>query len=238
MIDFHTHILPNIDDGCKTISQSVEALSIMKKSGVDVVIATSHYYRSVETIDEFIQRRNQSYKILMEECTQTKAKIPHIILGSEVEYYGGISKNDDLDKLCIDGTGYMLLEMPFVKWDSLILTEVRKISANQGIIPIIAHGDRYIKYKNKISKLNDLQVPIQINASAFIDPGTSRKYLKLLKTGKVHLVGSDCHNLDDRKPNIDLAYKIIQKQLGEGQVEKINNLGYRIINLARGLKND
>ena len=99
MIDFHTHILPGVDDGSKNVEESLLMLDSMKNQGVKTVIATPHFYANDESVESFLSRRNEAFSSLKKSL----ADGPEIILGAEVRYYDGISRLEDLKKLRIEG---------------------------------------------------------------------------------------------------------------------------------------
>lgn len=57
MIDFHTHILPGLDDGAKTLDESIQLLKMEEEQGVDTIVFTPHYYHEREDLKSFLQRR-------------------------------------------------------------------------------------------------------------------------------------------------------------------------------------
>ena len=65
MIDIHSHILPNMDDGSASPEQTNEILNLMYQQGLTAVGATSHFYASKETPAEFLARREESMKSLI-----------------------------------------------------------------------------------------------------------------------------------------------------------------------------
>ncbi len=222
MIDFHSHILPKTDDGSSSSNESIEMLSITGQQGIKCIVATPHFYASEESPSDFLVRRNSSYKRLL---TKTDGvSLPKIIPGAEVGYFEGMSDCEQLRSLMISGTPLVMVEMPVCKWSDRMLHELSAIYEKQGIIPLIAHVDRYIKLlhdKKIIDKLSGLPVLIQANASFFIDKKTSRLALSLLSKEKIHLLGSDCHNTTSRQPNLGYASEIIGDKLGNEAVKKI-----------------
>ena len=108
VIDFHTHILPKIDDGSRSTDMSLEMLHRIRAGGTDVIVATPHFYGNREDVSSFLSRRAKSYEELSE---QLDGAVPHIILGAEVAFYSGLL-SVDYSKLCIAGTNTLLLEMP------------------------------------------------------------------------------------------------------------------------------
>ena len=121
-----------------------------------------------------------------------------------------------------------MVEMPVCRWSDRMLNELVSVYEKQDIIPLIAHIDRYMKLlhtKSVIDKLCGLPVLIQANASFFINKKTSRIALSLLSKGKIHLLGSDCHNTTSRQPNLGFAREIISNKLGDDAVNKVISNG-------------
>lgn len=213
MTDFHSHILPGIDDGSKNIDESLGMLKLLSDQGVSTVIATPHFDPDKETSDEFITRRQKSYDSLVplaEDC-------PRILMGAEVIYYDGISSLEGLDKLCIGDTGLLLLEMPMCKWSPYALKELKNLSCTKGYTVILAHIERYMRFQPSFvwQELSSLGILNQVNASFFLRPLTRKKALSMLLKGNINVIGSDCHNLDTRPPQIGLAFDYIKGKLGE-----------------------
>ena len=123
MIDIHSHILPEIDDGSKNVHMSLEMLKESYNQGVDTVVATPHFYIKENTIDVFLEKRNNAYNKLM-DFVKGQENIPDIYLGAEVYFFNGISKMENIEKLTINNSKYLLLEMPFNKWNSRVFQEV------------------------------------------------------------------------------------------------------------------
>lgn len=224
MVDFHTHILPGIDDGSADVKTSVEMLKMLYEQGIDKVVATPHFYLAKDSVKGFFRNREKAAIKLREEIEKEK-NIPQIVLGAEVLLYPEIGGLSDLDRFCISGTNYLLVEMPFFKWSSITYETLEKIR-RAGIIPIIAHFERYFKIqkdKTMIFRLLDIGCMLQANASFFNNALTRRKSLGLLREEVIHFVGSDCHDLKKRKPNIGKAYEIIEKKYGQ---YSIDNLSY------------
>lgn len=226
MIDFHTHILPNVDDGSKGVEESAFMLTRLFEQGVNKVIATPHFYANDESVDEFLLRRNAAF----EKLSKNGCDVSKIILGAEVRYYDGISHLQDLKKLRIEGTRFLLLEMPFNKWTDYAINEVIDIANRGKISLVLAHIDRYLPIisKSVIAKLSANGVLFQANSSFFDSFFKASNAIKMLKENKIHFIGSDSHNMSDRSPNMNYAINVIKKKLGnDALVEYIvfsNNL--------------
>ena len=77
VIDFHSHILPGIDDGSRNVETSIGMLRMCKEHGVDTMIATPHFYADSNTVERFIDSRQKAYDKVMAE----NMDIPQIIMG-------------------------------------------------------------------------------------------------------------------------------------------------------------
>jgi protein-tyrosine phosphatase len=228
MIDWHSHILPKMDDGSQSVEESLALLRMQSEQGVEVVIATPHYYADEEPLDDFLVRRTHSFRVLQEKLPP---ECPKILLGAEVRYYPGISMMENIKKLCVEGTFLLLLEMPFSEWTEYTVREVLKLSHSCGVTVILAHIERYLSFQNKEvwTRFRDSGILMQVNASFFLQFSTKRKALGLLKNAKVHFLGSDCHNTDSRSPRIGEALNLICKKFGDCFVEQMQDFGYSLL---------
>lgn len=212
-VDFHSHILPAIDDGAGTTEESTALLNMLSEQGIKTVCATPHFNANRLSIDDFLRKRASSYEELKAVLPENA---PAVRLGAEVAYYEGISRLDDLKKLCIEGTNLLLLEMPFCKWTQSMISEVEQLSCRGGFRIVLAHIERYLVYNSihVYDRFLSNDILMQVNASFFTELKTRRKAIKMLKGGYIHLIGSDCHNVADRPPFIGNALYLIEKKLG------------------------
>lgn len=231
MIDFHTHILPGIDDGSRCIEQTVEMLQEQQRQGVKKILATPHFYADRESIQTFLHRREESYKKVKKKI-KADGNMPSIQLAAEVYYFPGIGKAKLLPELCVEGTNILLLEMPFMQWDKEIYEDVEYIIRKQGLFVILAHVERYYEFqKNKDIWKQVFELPIvpQINAGSFLKWNKRRFGLKLLKEREDVILGSDCHNLESRPPNLLQGREVIRRKLGDERLHQIDFMGERIL---------
>ncbi len=212
MLDFHTHILPEIDDGAQSVEESLEMLRLLKEQGVNTVALTPHYLAMDESPDQFLERRTEAYNKLCEEIEKSGEEFPKLMLGAEVYYYPGICRMEELYKLTLEDTNILLLEMPMVKWTEYTLREIEELYQNTGIRIIIAHVERCMDYQKKgtLERLFNGGIATQVNASFFISKRTRRKALKMFKAGQISHIGTDCHNLEYRPPKMKEALDIIR----------------------------
>jgi len=231
--DFHSHILPNMDDGSASIQESLAMLRLEAKQGIHHVVATPHFYPRYDTPENFLARREAAAQRLREAMEQDP-ELPRLSIGAEVHYFPGISDSDVLTELTIDGKKSILIEMPSVPWTNAMYRQLEGISEKQGLIPVIAHIDRYISPFRTYGipeRLAQLPVLVQANASFFLHASTRRMALRMLQRDQIHLLGSDCHNLTDRRPNLGDAVSWIQERLGKEWMFRMNeNEAYALQN--------
>ena len=216
--DVHSHILPGVDDGSAGVDESIAMLQAMKSQGIQKVIATPHFYPGMDNPEEFLARRAEAMDRLSEAISGLP-DMPQILLGAEVYYYPEMSNSESLKRLTMGGSRYIMVELPQSPWPDRIYQELVRIRENQGLIPIVAHVDRYIQPLRTYSipqKLQELPVLVQANASFFLRTSTRNMALKMLKNGMIHLLGSDCHNMDTRPPRLGEAVEVIRRKLGDG----------------------
>lgn len=215
IVDFHSHILPGIDDGSGSIEESITMLRMEAEHGIRHVVATPHFYAQHDSIEGFLERRTESEMRLREEMEKYD-DLPDITVGAEVYFFRGISESDVLQKLTVGKVPYSLIEMPMSPWTDSMYRELEQIYYDQGITPIIAHVDRYFTRFRTFGipeKLEELPVLVQANASFFCGNSVARA-MRMLQKEQIHLLGSDCHNLRSRQPNLGKAVDRIQKQTG------------------------
>ena len=220
MIDFHSHILPGIDDGSKSVCESIKLLEMLKEQGITKVVATPHFYANQNSVSEFLKKRNYAYENLVSEFTENS---PHIILGSEVKYYEGISRLANLGDLCIGDSKLLLLEMPMKRWTEYILRELFELHACGTFRIVLAHVERYLSFQPKslIGELSDSGILMQANADFFLDPRSRFKAIKMLRNGLLNFIGSDCHGVTFRPPHIGDAYYLLRRKFGEEFVDNM-----------------
>lgn len=212
MVDFHSHILPGIDDGSKNPDMTRQMLEELKKQGIRTVAATPHFYANQDRPEAFLQRRENAVR----QLASLPEGLPQVIVGAEVAYFDGISHSDILDKLQLGDSGLVLIEMPFCPWSGRMVREICQIRLETGLTPVLAHVDRYRRQlKGYMEELLDCGVLFQCNADAFLSFFPRRWALKLLEQGAIHFLGSDAHNLTTRPPRLQEAFDVIRKQLGD-----------------------
>ena len=214
MLDLHSHILPEMDDGSKSVEMSHAMLDLMGQQGVRTVIATPHFYASRDLPEAFLERRERAVGLLGDR----KPGQPQVLFGAEVAYFDGMGRSEQvLRQLQLGDSGLLLVEMPFGEWNKRIVREICDLPLQTGLTPVLAHVDRYRgrdQLPRAMEEMLDCGVLFQCNAEPFLQFGSRGWALKLVKMGAVHFLGSDAHNLTTRKPNLGDAARVIEKKLG------------------------
>lgn len=227
IVDFHSHILPGIDDGSASVTESIALLRREAEQGIRHVVATPHFYARYEKPEAFLRKRDHAEEMLRAEMKGIDG-LPQLSVGAEVYFFRGISESEFLPQLTIQGNQCILIEMPPSPWTESMYRELDDIWRKRQITPVIAHIDRYIRPFRTFGipeRLAELPVLVQANAGFFLNVCTRRLALRLLREDRIQLLGSDCHNLDTRPPRLGSAIQLIEKRLGEQFLNRIQ--GYQ-----------
>lgn len=220
LIDLHTHILPEIDDGSRSVEMSLKLLQMEQKQKAGTVVFTPHFYPWRDQPDHFFGKREHAWTRLQAELPQER---PRLHRGAEFAWFDGISHTREVLDFRITGTDLLLVEMPFVKWTNHTVDEILRLNENPHLQVVLAHVDRYFKLSSKewLERLMDEGVIFQFNAEAFLSWNTRRKVMKLIRGVDGFFLGSDCHNLTSRPPRIGEAMKVLQEKGGREAVHKL-----------------
>ncbi len=222
--DIHTHFLPNVDDGSKSMEETVRLLKKEYAEGIRTIYATSHYRRGMFEPDrELVKKQLQ---LVSEEAGKIGEDF-RILSGCEFH------ANYEMEGMLKEDKSYTLGESRCVliefsdRWDYQGIKERCYALRINGYDPIIAHAERYKALYGKLDRIEELielGSYIQVNAGSILgDDGFSVKRFckKLMKQDFVHFVGSDGHNMTDRKPQMGKCMGYIEKTMGKDYVKKI-----------------
>lgn len=228
-IDIHTHIIPNVDDGARSFSESLQMLELMIEQGVTDVIATPHVNSNATTATW--EKQVSQYKILKEKANKLNI---NLYLGAEVKYRKYLITN--YDKHVIEDTNYILMEFNWSTYEDVfgILEKLQK----EGFKPIIAHVERYSYLKlDDYKKLKEKGILLQVNAGSFLNSGRElwiENAKLLVKERLVDFVATDAHNTESRVPNIKKAYEKLKGKLDKTYLNDIfYNNPLKIINTEK-----
>ena len=225
IIDIHSHILPGVDDGAKTIEESVELIKYLKSLGIYDIVLTSHYIKGTKYEFNALVRDS----ILKELKANLNDPEVNLYLGNEI-YLGEevIDLYERHEISTLNDTKYMLVELPlssFSKSFPSILCELD----NYGVVPIIAHPERYRflqKNKNRIGELLEFNCMLQINVDSLTGKyGNKAKKLAkwLLKNDLVQFVSTDIHHLEHSR-HLKKSYIKLRKLVGDKKYKELTYL--------------
>jgi protein-tyrosine phosphatase len=225
MIDVHSHILPGIDDGPDTLEETINMLSIASEEGIKVVAATHHFLDDKMSVDSYLKlwkKRMQQVKLTLE-----KANIDiSIVRGAEVMISPSLPMLEGIERLCINGSRYMLIELPMLNIP-LYVEEVIYILRLKGIISIIAHPERnkrIVEDPNLLYPLVELGALCQVNTgniTGLYGENVKRCARILIDHNMAHLLGTDAHSTGRRSPRIKEAMAVLYKWTSSPVIDRM-----------------
>lgn len=195
--DFHSHLLPGLDDGVRTFEQSLELILELKKTGITKIITTPHIYNS---------KYNNSPETILPKLEELKSYLKtqncEIEIEAAAEYYLDdffLNKIKNNEPLLTFGDKHILFELSYINESHLIHEAVYLLLSN-GYSPILAHPERYNYYhfnlnKYQILKNYGLSFQLNINSlSGYYEDDCKKMAQKLIDADMIDFVGSDTHH--------------------------------------------
>jgi protein-tyrosine phosphatase len=223
-IDVHAHILPGVDDGSGSIEETIEMLKTAYDQNIRTIIATPHYLAGGTNtpVDQLVKIREQ-----VQSEAQKLDKEFKILLGNELYYSESvIDALKRKEALTLADSRYVLVEFSVRDTYERIEKGLREF-IHSGYAPILAHVERYqhlYKREDLVSELVEMGCYIQMNSDSLcggIFNTEANLNRKLFNQGLVHLIGSDCHNNEVRKPKMKDTVKTLLKKCDERLVTTI-----------------
>ena len=219
MIDIHSHILFNIDDGAETLEDSVRLCRDAADNGVKLITATLHFF-DYSHIRSFVSERNHKISVLREILDEEGIPIS-VAAGSELFLNDKVFSAGDLDALTINGSRYMLCEFPLGPFDidraPLWIDEL----ISRGYTPIVAHPERYIEFHRNlyiIDELLDREVVFQVNIDSLTGKNgeePQKMAVDMVMRKIALLIGSDAHDTEYRHTRLREKFKDLPECIGE-----------------------
>jgi len=198
LIDFHSHTLPLADHGCKSVEVFLFQLEEAKRNGIDTVICTPHFYPHKDTVEKFLERKEDGLRQIAGKFDGVDFKV-----GAEVQLCIGLDKMQGLERLCIDGLDIMLIEMPSMLITDDFYETLRRLAKRFRIV--IAHAERCSDLV--IERLVEMGFMLQLDAESFTLFGMPR-IKRILDSGLVYALGSDIHGKNKKAyPALVRAHK-------------------------------
>ena len=211
LCDFHSHIVPAADHGSDSVQTSQAQIDIIAESGVREVVATPHFYAHHDTVESFLERREEAAGKILPYARERGIELH---LGAEVLACPGMEHMEGLERLCIEGTNVLLLELPLTYWSNDLIDTVYSIGRKDMKV-VMAHIDRYLD--RDVSRIFEIpRLKYQINVSSLCRFRGRRDILSLIDEGMIFALGSDFHGTKGYR---DFARAI--KVMGESRAEEI-----------------
>lgn len=220
MIDIHTHILPDVDDGSRDLETSLEMIKQSISQGVTDLVATPHVQSVVTRATR--TEHEEKFKILQEHIKDLNLKI-NLHLGAEVRYHSHI--DTDYQTYTFGKNNYLLLE--FSTRNDTPIEEICYDIMRSGFQVIVAHVERY-QYvtMEDVIKIRATGALIQVNTTSVLGTDTyafKRKVKDLLKYKLIDIISTDMHNLEKRPPNLLEARNFLKKYYKEEELDQLFN---------------
>jgi len=230
MIDIHSHILPGIDDGSRSIDETMEMLKEAEKAGFKEIITTPHYFEGYYEINEIL--RAQLINNIKAQMNAQKVSVS-LYIGNEIYMTENIMDNVKLKKASsLNYKKYVLIEFDLNVKPMNMLNLIYKI-LKERYVPILAHPERYRFIQQDPIVLNELTsngVLLQCNYGSFIGMYGKKAEIiakKLLKNNMISFLGTDAHRAKSVYEKVPEIIKELTDLVGEAKVDEITDSNQR-----------
>lgn len=187
--DFHAHILPGADHGCASRAMCAKQLQLAASYEVGTIVSTSHFYPHMHMAEEFVALRNSAFEDMKDLTSEYGIQV---VKGAEVQLCIGLDKMPGIEKLCIEDTNVMLVEIPDMPMCIEMYDTLSRLGRKFDVI--VAHTDRYTK--DIVDKIIYEGYKMQINVNSLFDIRKRKTIKNIMDTGLVYAIGSDIHGPD------------------------------------------
>ena len=232
MIDVHSHILPNIDDGSRSIDETFNLIKEAKEAGFEGIVCTSHY---MENYYETNRPEREVWINAIHENLENKNIDMNLYLGNE------IYMSDNIIELLEDGkattmndTSYVLFELP-MNAEPMNLYDMVYEMQQYKIVPILAHPERYSFVQTDpelIYDLIDKGVLMQANYGSIIGQYGKKAQMivqKFLENNMIHMLGTDVHRQNTIYPKIPEIILELKSLIGEEKVKELTTINPELV---------
>ncbi|MGM0753091.1 MAG: tyrosine-protein phosphatase [Bacillota bacterium] len=218
MIDIHSHILPGVDDGARTMQDSVDMAKLAVSEGIDIIIATPHHMNGQyenERVD-ILHKVDELNNHLKQEGIDLK-----VLPGQECRIFGEMIEDYHDGKLLPLNRvpPYIFVEFPsssIPRYSDRLFYELQ----NEGLIPVIVHPERNAELIERPDKLYNLVkngAATQLTASSltgYFGKNIQRFSQQIIEANLTHFIASDAHNIHNRSFKMEEAMDTLEKKYG------------------------
>jgi len=226
VIDLHSHILPNIDDGSMGMKMSIDMARLAVEDGTRYIAATPHYMPGM-------------YDTVRSDVLSAVTEFRSALLQNDIDltvYEGGdihvtthmVEKLSSGQLPTLNGTRYFLFEPPHHVVPPKLADTAKRL-LDSGFVPVLTHPERLTWIEQRydlVCELDELGVPIQLTAGSIVgDFGSRAKSWshRMLMEGRVDIIASDAHNIRSRPPGLSAAVAHLRTLLGDAEAHRIVN---------------
>lgn len=236
MIDIHSHVLFDMDDGAEDMETSIELCRDSYMNGCDSLVLTPHFFE-YSHLEDFIEERDMRITLLREALE--KENIPlELLPGAEVFLSDRVFGADNLDELTINVTKYLLCEMPLTPFDTHNVIRWFDELIDRSYVPVLAHPERYYEFHQNYDLIDELierNIIFQVNIDSLIGENgflAQEMSVDMISRDIAKIIASDAHDLEYRHtrlieklnqlPNI-ITEELVEKCFIENPKKIINN---------------
>lgn len=226
MIDFHSHIIPNIDDGSSSLEESINLIKEAEKAGFTAVISTSHY---IEGYYDYNQEERKKYLENLYNVENNDKNVK-LYLGSEIYITEDMFELIEQEKAStINNSRYILFELP-MNSKTFLAKEIVYRAIEKGYLPIIAHPERYTYVQEDINyarELSNMGALFQSNYGSIIGMygnHAKKTIYKLLEDDLIQFLGSDVHREGQIYNKVPKILKKLEKVISKKKIEELTQI--------------
>lgn len=226
MIDFHSHIIPNIDDGSSSLEESINLIKEAEKAGFTAIISTSHY---IEGYYDYNQEERKKYLENLYNAENNDKNVK-LYLGSEIYITEDMFELIEQEKAStINNSRYILFELP-MNSKTFLAKEIVYRAIEKGYLPIIAHPERYTYVQEDINyarELSNMGALFQSNYGSIIGMygnHAKKTIYKLLEDDLIQFLGSDVHREGQIYNKVPKILKKLEKIISKKKIEELTQI--------------
>lgn len=230
MIDLHTHVLPDFDDGAKDSRMAVKMCCQAAEDGVHGIVATPHFFRGLFPTPE-LHSVHEAVPELQQLCERSRVPKFQVCLGADCHLHADIIENVRAGRVpTLNGSGYLLLEMP----DGSLPPRIKNLIFDMrivGMTPIITHPERNTVLSKHPSILYEFLkggAYAQVTGASLtgLFGSTAQEAAELMVANRlVQIIASDGHDPERHpailSPAVDAAAALIGRELAEQMVDDV-----------------
>lgn len=229
MIDLHSHILHDMDDGASSFEEAVRLCTLGSMNRINKIVATPHF-NAMGDVENFIAQRDERIAML-KEVMRDKLIDVSIYPGAEVFIDDDVFFAKNLRDLTINKSRYLLVEFSFYGLRFKNIIDYLNELSQMGVVPIIAHPERYEYFQKDYNAVNELAsrgVLFQLNAGSLASRDGLEEFelaYEMAYKGIASFIGTDAHSLKHRPNDIGEMLRVFPQDIDRNLMQRmlVNN---------------